>query len=87
MNLIQTLFIGTAPEVTELLKKTFKSVGLEYRLSIVESAAEVYTLKQKDYQFIFIQSNIQSSKIIRELNQVKLHFPQSKEIHKLYYIL
>ena len=80
MNLIQTLFIGTAPEVTELLKKTFKSVGLEYRLSIVESAAEVYALKQKDYQFIFIQSNIQSSKIIRELNQLKLHFPQSKVV-------
>lgn len=78
MNTVQTLFIGTAPEVTETLKKTLKSEGIEYRLSIVEGTGEVYSLKQKDYQFIFIQSNIQSSKIVRELNQLKLHFPQSK---------
>lgn len=80
MNSTQTLFIGTAPEVTETLKKNFKKLGIEYRVSIVEGSREVYTLKQKDYQYIFIQSNIQNSKIIRELNQLKLHFPQSKII-------
>ncbi len=80
MNSTQTLFIGTAPEVTETLKKNFKKLGIDYRLSIVEGSREVYALKQKDYQYIFIQSNIQNSKIIRELNQLKLHFPQSKII-------
>ena len=80
MNSTQTLFIGTAPEVTETLKRNFKKLGIDYRLSIVEGSREVYALKQKDYQYIFIQSNIQNSKIIRELNQLKLHFPQSKII-------
>ncbi len=77
MNVIQTLFIGTDPEVTETLKKNFKNLNIEYRLSILENAREVYSLKQKDYQFIFVQSNIQISKIKRELNQLKLQFPQS----------
>lgn len=80
MNIVQTLFIGTDPEVSETLKKNFKKLSVEYRLLILEGLSEVYSIKQKDYQYIFFQSNLQTTKIVRDLNRLKLHFPQSKII-------